>query len=95
MLSDNELYLQIKINSKKEAAFRTLYERYSNSLFRFIYRFTLNRQVAEEILHDIFIQLLNDNYNQSEGNLKGWLFTVAKNKSLNHKKNLYLNLWII
>ncbi len=89
MHSDNDLYLQLKIDSKKEVAFRTLYDRYSSSLFRFIYRFTLNRQVAEEILHDTFIQLLNDKYNHSEGNLKSWLFTVAKNKSLNHKKKSF------
>ncbi len=86
MLYDNDLYLQLKIESKKETAFRTLYDRYSSPLFRFIYRFTLNQQIAEEILHDIFIQLLNDKYNSSEGNLKSWLFTVAKNKSLNHAK---------
>ena len=86
MLSDNDLYFQLKIDSKKESAFRILYDRYSSSLFRFIYRFTLNKQVAEEILHDIFIQLLSDKYNASEGNLKSWLFAVAKNKSLNHAK---------
>ncbi|MBK9322704.1 MAG: RNA polymerase sigma factor [Bdellovibrionaceae bacterium] len=86
MLSDNDLYLQLKIDSKKESAFRTLYDRYSSSLFRFIYRFTLNQQIAEELLHDIFIQLLDDKYNHSEGNLQSWLFTVAKNKSLNHTK---------
>ncbi len=86
MLCDNDLYLQLKIDNKREAAFRTLYDRYSSSLFRFIYRFTLNRQIAEEILHDTFIQLLKNKYNHSEGNLKSWLFTVAKNKSLNHAK---------
>lgn len=86
MLCDNDLYLQLKIDSKKEVAFRSLYDRYSSSLFRFIYRFTSNQQVAEEILHDIFIQLLSDKYNPSEGNLKSWLFTVAKNKGLNHAR---------
>jgi RNA polymerase sigma-70 factor (ECF subfamily) len=86
MLCDSDLYLQLKIDSKKESAFRSLYDRYSSSLFRFIYRFTLNQQVAEEILHDIFILLLNDKYNPAEGNLKSWLFAVAKNRSLNHAK---------
>lgn len=84
MLCDNDLYLQLKNEHKKEAAFRSLYDRYSSPLFRFIYRFTLNQQIAEEILHDIFLQLLNDKYRASEGNLKSWLFTVAKNKSLNY-----------
>lgn len=86
MLCDNDLYLQLKSENKKDTAFRSLYDRYSSPLFRFIYRFTSNQQIAEEILHDIFIQLLNDKYNASEGNLRSWLFTVAKNKSLNHVK---------
>ncbi len=86
MLCDNDLYIQLRTDSKREAAFRCLYDRYSSSLFRFIYRFTLNRQIAEEILHDIFIQLLNDKYSQPEGNLKSWLFAVAKNKSLNYAR---------
>lgn len=86
MLGDNDLYIQLKIDSKKESAFRILYDRYSSSLFRFIYRFTLNQQITEEILHDIFIQLLNEKYNHNYGNLKSWLFTVAKHKSLNHVK---------
>lgn len=86
MLCDKDLYLQLKVDSKRDSAFRGLYDRYSSSLFRFIYRFTSNQQIAEEILHDIFIQLLNDKYDPSEGNLKSWLFTVAKNKGLNHKR---------
>lgn len=85
--SDEELYLQLKSERKKEFAFRSLYDRHSGPLFRFIYRFTVNQQVAEEILHDIFIQVLNEKYNsQSEGSLKSWLYTVAKNKSLNSIK---------
>lgn len=78
-------------NGHKENAFRSLYDRHSTPLFRFIYRFTLNNQSAEEIIHDIFIQLLSGKFIlDTDSNLKGWLYTIARNKCLNHlKKNAH------
>ena len=70
-----------------ELEFPKVYQRFSQSLFRFIYRFTENTEAAEEILHDIFIQLLNGKYRvQADGSLKAWLFTLAKNRSLDYLK---------
>ena len=85
-MTDEELYSAMG-TERKEVAFRALYDRHSGPLFRFIYRFTVNSQAAEEILHDIFIQLLSEKFHLDSGaNLKGWLYTLAKNKSLNHIK---------
>ncbi|MBI2521856.1 MAG: RNA polymerase sigma factor [Bdellovibrio sp.] len=83
--SDEELLNEF--NKNPERAFRIIYERYSGLLFRFIYRFTVNSESAEELLHDIFVQLLTGKFkNGPDSNLKSWLFTLAKNKSLNHLK---------
>jgi RNA polymerase sigma factor (sigma-70 family) len=82
-LSDEQLVARLPRDP--EIAFRQLYQRYSSVLLRFIYRFTGNQQLAEEILHDIFLELLNGRHAEfPPGGLKSWLFTVAKNKSLNH-----------
>lgn len=76
-----------KVLQGSEQAFRCLYDRYSSVLFRFIIRFTANAQQAEEILHDVFAELLAGKFKyEEEASLKNWLFTVAKNKSLNHCK---------
>ncbi len=87
--NDEELYSQLTVNPEK--AFRAIYERYSSPLFRYIYRFTANSEAAEEILHDIFLQLLGGKYTQtSNASLKSWLYTLAKNKSINQlKKNSF------
>lgn len=78
--SDEDLYLT--------AYFQELYDRHGSPLFRFIYRFTLNREIAEEILHDIFMQLFCGKYTPNgSGSLKSWLYTVARNRSLNHLKH--------
>ena len=80
--TDQELLAELKQNSEK--AFRALYDRYSGVLLRFIFRFTGQQPLAEDLLHDVFSELLTSSPVQiSEQGLKSWLFTVAKNKSLN------------
>ena len=80
-----------KLALEPQLGIRLIYERYAFSLLRFVFRFTECQETAEEILHDIFLDLLGGKFRlqdsgQSEGQLKAWLFTVAKNKSLNFKK---------
>jgi RNA polymerase sigma-70 factor (ECF subfamily) len=85
-LTDEELYDAL-IKQQDQRALKKIYERYSGPLFRFIYRFTLNRQAAEDLLQDIFEQLLAGKFSGDSGaNVKSWLFTLAKNKSLNFVK---------
>lgn len=69
------------------SGFEPLYRRFAGPLLRFTYRFCGSREVAEEILHDVFAELLRGSYRElpTEG-LKGWLYTLARNKSLNHRR---------
>ena len=84
-MSDEEIERSFLWDSEKY--FQLVYDRYSGPLFRFLYRFTGNNQASEEILHDIFIELFAGKFSFSEsGGLKSWLFTVAKNRGLNHRK---------
>jgi RNA polymerase sigma factor (sigma-70 family) len=81
--------LQNSFIANPESYFRDVYDRYSGPLFRFLYRFTANNHASEEILQDLFLELLAGKFKSTEGGaLKAWLFTVAKNRGLNyHKKN--------
>lgn len=73
--------------SKPDQYFKAVYDRYSSSLFRFLFRFTRNNQASEDILHDIFLELINGKFKATDGGtLKAWLFTVAKNRGLNYQK---------
>jgi DNA-directed RNA polymerase specialized sigma24 family protein len=38
--------------------FDRIYERFAEPLFRFIYRFTCDARLAEEVLHDVFSSYL-------------------------------------
>ena len=63
------------------AAFRELIERYQDPLLRFLIRFMGDRQAAEDVFQDAFLQihLAADNFDV-ERRFKPWLFTIAANK---------------
>jgi RNA polymerase sigma factor (sigma-70 family) len=76
-----------RLASDPEAAFRLLYDRYSGPLLRFLYRFMASQARSEEILHDVFLEILKINAGDFQpGSFKSWLFTVAKNKALNSQR---------
>ncbi len=62
-------------------AFRILIERYHDPLLNFLFRLVGNRQAAEDVFQDAFLQV-----HQSLGSFdltrtfKPWLFTIAANK---------------
>jgi RNA polymerase sigma-70 factor (ECF subfamily) len=80
--TDEELYRKIKKGDL--AAFDVLYERYQLPLLQFIKSYLKNREQAEEVFHESFMQVLRTPETQfSEGSFRGWIFQVARNLSLN------------
>jgi RNA polymerase sigma-70 factor (ECF subfamily) len=85
--SDEQLIEKLR-SPEAGVACRALYDRYSGPLLRFLYRFTGNQEGAEEILHDIFLELVKGNFRDfSDGGFKSWLFTVARNRGLNSTRH--------
>lgn len=62
-------------------AFRGLIERHQDPLFRFLFRLTGDRQMAEDVFQDAFLQVHQslDTFDSSR-RFKPWLFTIAANK---------------
>lgn len=78
-------------------AYRQLYELLFDSLHRFSYAFVKSNEAAEEIVSDVFIKLWQIRGRLTEiDNLRVYLFTIAKNFSLNyitrHFKNPVISL---
>lgn len=66
-------------------AYTQLYEQLSGPLIRFSYSLVRSHETAEEIVSDVFIKLWQIRDKLMEiGNLKVYLYTIAKNFSLNH-----------
>ena len=63
-------------------AFRLLIERYQTDLLRFLTRLTGDRQSAEDVFQETFLQvhLFADSFDTSR-RFKPWVFTIAANKA--------------
>jgi RNA polymerase sigma-70 factor (ECF subfamily) len=71
-------------------AYRRLYELLNERLFWFVYSLVKSREVAEEIVSDVFIKLWNmRNALLSVDNLQVFLYVIAKNFSLNYLTKEY------
>src|SRR5438445_5516645 len=69
--------------SGNQWAFETLVQRYSTSLFSFIYHFLGDYDQACDILQQVFLQLyLSISTLRTGEPLKPWLFQVARNRCL-------------
>ena len=99
MLQDNTIHgLQMRISlSEDMKAYKELYLLMFDSLFHFSYSFVKSKQVAEELVSDVFIKLWQiRGQRNSIDNLKLYLFGITKNFSLSYlakaSKNLSIQL---
>jgi len=69
-----------------EAAFRVLYQRHRDAVFRFAYRFTGSIAAAEDVTHDCFLSLLKspERFDPSRAQLRTYLYAAARNLSFKH-----------
>lgn len=66
-------------------ALRAIYERERRWLMATVLRLVRRRELAEEILHDAFLQIWNkaSTYNPGLGSARGWIYTVVRHRALN------------
>jgi RNA polymerase sigma-70 factor, ECF subfamily len=77
--SDEDLYRLMR-NGNQEA-FAQLYERRAPALHRFALHMTGSPAVAEEISHEVFIQLMGptSRFDSARGSLESFLYGIARN----------------
>ncbi len=70
-----------------KTAFSTIYEETKKFIFNVVYKMVLNREEAEDLMHDIYIKIYE---NRAKFNhvfeIKTWIYRVAVNYVLNHQK---------
>jgi RNA polymerase sigma-70 factor (ECF subfamily) len=80
--------------SGDEHAFEVLYHHYSGIIYNYLLKLVGNRDLAEDILAETFIKLLNSNLTK-KGTLKNWLYRVATNAAYKTfrttRKDLFLD----
>ncbi len=71
-----------------EAAFDTLYRRYVAPLLNKAFQKTSSRELSKELVQDVFMELyLHRNKLEIHSSVQGYLFTILKNKILNHYRH--------
>lgn len=82
--------LMRRIAEQDEAALAALYDRYSSLLFGLVLRIVKERQEAEDLLQDVFLQVWEKapSFDHNRGHLYGWLVTLARNRSIDRIRQM-------
>ena len=79
-----------RIAKDDQLAYRQLFILFYNKLFRFVMGFTKSKELTEEIVSDVFINIWRRRKNMEEiKNLKLYLYVSAKNITFNYLKKLH------
>jgi RNA polymerase sigma-70 factor, ECF subfamily len=82
--SDPDVELMQRVRDGDSAAFRDLFSKYGNSLVNFAYRFVGNRDRAEELAQDAFLQIYRARARyEPRARFTTYLYRVATNLCLN------------
>jgi RNA polymerase sigma-70 factor (family 1) len=86
-LKEEELAFIDAIVQRDKKLFEVLYKKYYKQLFAVAYRYVRQQQVAEEIVHDVFITVWNKAEQLNiQYSVKSYLFKAIVNSSLNYIK---------
>lgn len=82
-LTDNELMKSICV--RDNLALKELYQRYHLPIFNFILRLTGSRELAQDILQEVFTRVwfAAHTFHFKNGNCKGWIYKIALNITRN------------
>lgn len=94
--SITEYLLQQQLSEGDRNAFRKLYDLHRDKLFFYTLRLTGSKQLAEDVLQEVFIKVWQQRETVAEiRSFDAWLFTLGKNQILNGFKRASLERSII
>lgn len=85
MQHESEVEIAKQIASGNLFVFDKLYKESSERLFHFIFNYVQNKEVAEEILQDVYLWVYNKAHTfQGQSKLSTWIHKIAINKCLDY-----------
>lgn len=77
-------HIELLKNGNKNALY-ALYDKYSGALYGVVLRMCRDKELAEDLLQDIFLTIWKkiDQYDASKGKFYTWAYRIARNKTLN------------
>lgn len=81
---EEERDLMARVTQKDSDALATLYDQYSTLVFSLVLRIVKDKQEAEDLLQEIFLQVWDKaaTFDSRRGNLYAWLMTLSRNRSI-------------
>ena len=81
---DSDAVLLARVARRDARAFEKLYDRHSRVVYSLLVRMVGERQVADELVQDVFLRLWRraETFDEARGDLAPWLLTVARNIAL-------------
>ena len=85
-----EIGLLQRIGQGDRRSFEALYDRFSGVLFSTAFRVLNNREAAEDVLQDVFIQIWEKAplYDPARGKPMTWAVTLTRNKSIDRLRSI-------
>lgn len=80
----SEEVLVKELKAQKSSAFEYLYDNYSAAIYGVIVRIVKSEEVAQEVLHDVFMKAWKNinAYSKEKGRLYTWLVNISRNASI-------------
>lgn len=83
-LEDPDVLLFLEFQRGDRLAFEKLMEKYYKRILNFIYRFTANSALAEDLTQEVFVRVYNSvSSYRPQSKFQTWIYTIARNISLN------------
>ncbi|TRZ45063.1 RNA polymerase sigma factor [Robertkochia solimangrovi] len=81
--------LAAKFRNKDIKAFERIYSDYSDSLFGVIFGIVRDREIAEEVLQDVFFKAWDkaETYSAEKGRLFTWLLNISRNSAIDKTRS--------
>jgi RNA polymerase sigma factor (sigma-70 family) len=79
----------VAVAARDTNAFRALYDRTSGYLMAVILRICRDRQIAEDLLQDVYVQVWQraDSFDPGQGAAMGWLTVIARHRTIDHVRH--------
>ncbi|MGH8548315.1 MAG: sigma-70 family RNA polymerase sigma factor [Methylococcales bacterium] len=87
---ENDLKIVAAIQAGDREAFARLYDRHASWLLAVAYRILQNRRDAEDLLHDVFIEIWAKarSYDPQRGSVRSWLAVRTRSRALDRIRAL-------
>ena len=83
-LDDPDVQLMLKFQKGDKASFEILMRKYYPRILNFVYRYSRSREIAEDLTQEVFLKVFKTaSRYQPQSKFRTWLYTIAKNTSLN------------